>query len=299
MGTTWSARIAVPRGGMPGERAKALDHGIADMLATVIAQMSNWEAASDISRFNHAPLDRRIPLPDAFMTVLRAGLDIAGRSGGAFDPAIGHAVDRWGFGPAGRAAILSATPPTSGNWRAIVAEDGGARRLADVALDFSGIAKGHAVDRLAELLIAQGLRHFLVEIGGELRGAGVRPDGQPWWVELEMPPGIALGPVRVALCGLSVATSGDYRRWFEADGRRYSHSIDPRTGRPIANGVASVTVLHQSAMMADAWATALTVLGPDEGLALAAREGLAMMMIARTGGAVREMLSPGFAAMLD
>ncbi|QUT08062.1 FAD:protein FMN transferase [Sphingobium phenoxybenzoativorans] len=292
MGTSWSARIAAPAAGLPD----GVEAGILSVLASVIAQMSNWEPDSGISRFNRSAPGEWQPLPPDFLTVLHAGLHVAERSGGAFDPAIGDAVEAWGFGPG---ASRSPSPLPAQSWRAIEIDGGRARRLAPVALDFSGIAKGFAVDAVAGCLSDMGLRNFLVEIGGELRGSSVKPDGQPWWVDLEAPPGMTLPVTHVALCGLSVATSGDYRRYFEEGGKRYAHSIDPRTAAPIDNGVASVSVFHESAMIADAWATALTVLGVERGLALAADEGLAALMITRKeDGAAKEWMTPAFAAML-
>jgi thiamine biosynthesis lipoprotein len=139
---------------------------------------------------------------------------------------------------------------------------------------------------VADLLAEQGITHALVEIGGELAGRGMRPDGDPWWVDLENPPGVPLPPIRVALHEIAVATSGDYVRG--------AHTIDPATGRPPANGVRSVSVLHRSAMLADAWASAITVLGPDAGMAAAKREGLAVRMVLDR----EERLSPALAAML-
>ncbi|HWU94416.1 MAG TPA: FAD:protein FMN transferase, partial [Sphingomonas sp.] len=176
-------------------------------------------------------------------------------------------------------------------------DDRRARRSAPATLDFSGIAKGHGVDRVAEMLRSMELPDFLIEVGGELRGEGIKPDGQPWWVDLEPVPGSSLAPLRAALHGLSVATSGDYRRSFAHDGRDYAHTLDPRTGRPLENGIASVTVLHSSCMLADAWATALTVLGP-EGMALAERDGLAVHMVIRDGAGFTEHLSLALLAML-
>lgn len=296
MGTSWSLRAART---VPELSDGAVAAAVEQVLATVIAQMSNWEAGSDISRFNRAPLDTWCAMPAPFLTVLHAGLAIARSSDGAFDPAIGTLVDAWGFGPAGQGnAPADRTVTPSIGWRAIAIADDRVRRTAPVTLDFSGIAKGYAVDAVAERLMELGLHHFLVEIGGELRGSGVRPDGQPWWVDIEAPPGLSLPVTRVALCGLSIATSGDYRRWHDKGGRRYAHSIDPRTGVPVDNGVASVSVLHASAMQADAWATALLVLGVEEGLALAAREGVAALMIWREAGGAAEYMSPALAAML-
>ena len=289
MGTSWSAHIVDPPAGCAAE--------IEAVLARIIAQMSNWEPDSVISRFNRAPVGTWMPLPADMLTVLRAGLAMARLSDGAFDPAIGHQVDRWGFGPAilPRPDAAPSTPP----WQAIEIDGVEARRLAPVALDFSGIAKGFAVDAVAARLRAMGLANFLIEIGGELRGEGIKPDVQPWWVDVESPPDLSIPVLRVALSGLSVATSGDYRRYRLEDGRRLSHSIDPATGTPIATGVASVTVLHDSAMHADAWATAITILGPVRGMTLATRHALPARLILRTDTGAQEYMTPKLAAMLE
>jgi thiamine biosynthesis lipoprotein len=293
MGTDWSVRMTAAPAGIAAAIQVTLDR--------VVAQMSNWEHGSDISRFNRAAPGRWQLLPPEFTVVLDAALDIARASDGAFDPTAGTLVDLWGFGPAGAAG---GTPDADALAKAL-AEAGHegveldtlglrARRTRRASLDFSGIAKGFGVDQVAEMLLARGVHHFLVDVGGELRGAGLKPDGQPWWVDLETPPDIAMPATRVALHMISVATSGDYRRWRDHDGRRYTHSIDPRTGRPIDNGVRSVTVIHPSCMRADAWATALTVLGPKAGIALADARGLAALIVTGTNQAMsqamREML---------
>lgn len=289
MGTTWSARIV----DAPAHCASV----ILAVLSQVIGEMSNWEAGSDVSRFNRAAVGGWVALPPWLLHVLRAGLEVARQSDGAFDPAIGRLVHDWGFGPSSDAAGAPATaarPP----WRSIDVGPGRARRRQDVHIDLSGIAKGFAVDAMADALGAIGLRHFLVEIGGELRGAGVKPNLQPWWIDVEAPPGLAVPALRVALCGLSIATSGDYRRFRIDGGERLSHSIDPAGGRPVANDVASVTVLHESAMLADAWATAITVMGHERGMALATRQGLAVRLVRRQGDRGVEYMTPALAAML-
>jgi len=290
MGTSWSVRVVDPPVDLRAE--------IERVLARVVAEMSHWESGSNLSRFNRSKPGRWQPLPPGFAQVLATGLAIAEASDGAFDPAIGALADLWGFGPAGPqpfpadAAVAGALARSG---RRHIEQDGArARRTAPAALDFSGIAKGYAVDAVAARLFGLGLADFLVEIGGELRGEGIKPDGQPWWVDCEAVPGIAAAPLRIALHGMSIATSGDYRRGFELDGRRYSHTIDPRTGTPLENHVASVSVLHTSCMHADAWATALGVLG-RAGMALAEREALAVRMLVRDGG---EYLSPALRAML-
>lgn len=288
MGTVWRVTLAAP----PRFDPAPLRRGIAARLDGLVAEMSHWRGDSLLSRFNRADAGSWTALPPDFAHVVDAALAVAARSDGAFDPAIGALVDLWGFGPvrvdrAPDAAAVAAARATAG-WRRLE-WDAAARRLRQpggVALDLSGIAKGHAVDALAALLAAHGLGHALVEVGGELAGRGMRPDGDPWWVELEAPPGRALAPLRVALHGLAAATSGNYVRG--------PHTIDPRTGHP-ASGVAAASVLHPSAMLADAWASALVVLGPRGGAALATRERLAARIVDADGG---EWLSPALAAML-
>jgi thiamine biosynthesis lipoprotein len=286
MGTSWSARVV--------NAPEAAPAAIEAVLHQVISQMSNWEIHSDVSSFNRLPLGEWVDLPDEMALVLKAGLEVAAMSEGAFDPAIGDMVEYWGFGPK-QGARGDAEP----GWRAIEIDGVRARRMRDVALDFSGIAKGYAVDAVAQALDALGCRDFLVEIGGELRGQGVKPNLQPWWVDVEAPPGLALPTLRIALCGLSVATSGDYRRFRLRDGVRISHSIDPIRGKPVANSVASVTVLHESAMWADALATAIMVMGAARGLELAERHQWPVLIVERVDESAAEHISTALAAMLD
>ncbi|MBA4762042.1 FAD:protein FMN transferase [Sphingomonas sp.] len=291
MGTRWSAQIVAPP---PGVAVT-----IQSVLAEIIAQMSHWEPASQLSRINAAAPGGWHGIAPEFVQVMAVALDIAARSDGAFDPAMGALVDLWGFGPPGPRGDV---PEAAAIDVARAAIGPGAieldplllrlRRTRPARLDLSGIAKGYAVGAVAARLRGMGCADFLVEIGGELVGAGIQPDGQPWWVDVEAPPGMALPPLRIALHGMAVATSGDYRRNSAAG----SHSIDPRTGRPIAHGTASVTVIHADCCHADAWASALTVLEPEAAMALAEREGLAVQLVVRGWG---EWLSGGLRAMLD
>lgn len=286
MGTSWSARFAAPA----GCDTQAIEAAILARLDIIIAEMSHWRADSLISAYNRAEPGTWHGLPSDFGRVMHAAIGVAHRSGGSFDPTIGRLVDLAGFGPDparrdGDPHRISAALASAG-WQRLRYREGRLLQPGGLAIDLSGIAKGHAVDAVAETLREQGIGNALVEIGGELLGRGIRPDGDPWWVDLEDPPGIALPRLRIALHGLSVATSGDYRRG--------GHTLDPRTGRSIANGLRSVSVIHASAMLADAWATALTVLGPDEGLALATREKLAARLVAD-----REILSPALVDMLE
>ncbi|MDF3834129.1 FAD:protein FMN transferase, partial [Cupriavidus basilensis] len=188
-------------------------------------------------------------------------------------------------------------------WQRIVLDEaaGRARQPGGVRLDFCAIAKGFGVDAVSRYLSGKGIASHLVEVGGELRGHGVKPDGLPWWVALESPPGTspAMQDTLVALHGLSVATSGDYRRYFDSDGRRYAHTLDPRTGYPASHALASVTVLHPQCMLADAYSTALTVLGPEAGMVFARRHALAARFLIRHSNGFEERLSPAFEAMLS
>lgn len=280
IGTSWQVRFA---GSTPGGLREAIDR----RFAGIVAEMSQWEPSSVLSRFNRAAAGTWVTLPPDFATVIAAALDIAARSDGAFDPTHGRAAALLGFGaeavevPPSEAALAEAR--AMAGWERLE-WDPGARRLRQPGglwLDLSGIAKGFAVDAVADLLRDHGLPDALVEIGGELAGRGLKPDGQPWWVDLETPPGVDLAPLRIGLHDLAVATSGDYVRG--------AHTIDPATGRPLPPGTTSVSVIHASAMHADAWATALTVAGP----ALAERETLA----ARFAGDA-ETLSPQLSAMI-
>jgi thiamine biosynthesis lipoprotein len=292
MGTSWHIRLACPA----GADTTALRRAVQTRLDGLILQMSHWRADSMLSRFNGAPAGTWTVLPPDFAAVMRTALDLAALSNGAFDPTLGALVDLWGFGPVSVTARPSdeaiAQARAHSGWQR-TAFDPVASRLhqsGGLRLDLSGIAKGYAVDAVAALLASLGIRHCLVEIGGELVGCGLKPAGEPWWVDLENPGPDALPPFRVALHGLAVATSGDYVRG--------PHNLDPATGRPATQGVISASVIHSSAMQADAWASAFTVLGPEAGLALAAREGIATRIIARSEDGLREVLSPAMLAML-
>lgn len=305
MGTTWSARLLRP----PGVRSN-LAQQMQTELDGIVAEMSHWDPDSTLGRYNRAPAGSWHALPPRFAEVLAYALEIAEASGGAWDPFAGALVNLWGFGPERRYNQAGFYAPAPDAVRAVLAsraslapefDRSGARLLqpGGALLDFSSIAKGFAVDRLAWCLEQHGVRHFLVEIGGELRGAGMKPDGQPWWVTLEGVPGLDAAPTVAALHGLAVATSGDYRRFFRHGQRRASHTLDPRSGYPIANDVASCTVLHPSCMAADALSTTITVLGFDAGLAFAEERGLAARLLLRRPGGLDERTTTAYRAMLQ
>jgi len=301
MGTRWSARFVAQAGAdLPGLTAQ-----VQRALDGVVAQMSAWEPLSDLSRYNRSAAGSWTRLPPQMALVLRRALEIAEATEGAFDPTLGALTDLWGFGP----RPFSGQPPEDAAIRAARDSSGWSRLVLDgdalfqpggLRLDLNGIAKGFGVDQAAAALERAGVRSYLIEVGGELRGTGAKPDGQPWWVELERPPAAndALRTL-VALHDLSVATSGDYRRFFDHDGRCYAHTLHPATGAPSPHAVASVTVLARTCMDADAWATALTVMGPCEALAFATRQDLPALIVSRSPAGLEERLSPALSAMLD
>lgn len=304
MGTSWRVLWAAT-GPCAAEPVRA---AVQEELDLVVQQMSTWLPGSDLDRFNRAEPGSWHAVPPAMAAVLEAGFWLAEVSGGAFNPAAGALVNLWGFGPAPRYTDPGFEPPADAalqaalghqDWRSLRWDQARSQlhQPGGVRLDLSAIAKGYAVDRVSQRLATMGLPHNLVEIGGELRGRGLRLGGQPWWVDLESPPvapgQAALPTTRVALHGLSVATSGDYRRAFSHGGMHCPHTIDPRHGRPVAHGLASVSVLHADCMWADAWSTALTVLGQEEGHALASMHGIAALFVQREpDGRLTETLTP-------
>ncbi len=304
MGTTWSVQLVPP----PGQAQEAFQAAIQAELDQIITLFSPWEPTSEISRFNQmAP--GPLPASEAFWDLLTRSLDLADDFNGAVDPTLGALVDLWGFGPPGPRNVLLPLP-SAGEIEAALMVSGWQKLRLDRAhravlqpggmrLDFSGIAKGHAVDQVSDRLMQMGATSHLVEIGGELKGRGVKPDAHPWWVEIETVPGSPAPRTVAALLDLAVATSGDWRRAFVHGQRHYPHTLDGSTGRPISNGMAQVTVLDASAMRADALATALSVLGPSDGPALAEAYGLAAHFVMRTPEGLVEQMSPAFAAMLD
>lgn len=296
MGTGWSVLVADT--GAEEARVRPL---IEAELQRVVAQMSTWEPASDLSRFNASAAGAKHALAPQLREVLTAALTLAEDSGGAFDPTVGPLVELWGFGPGRPRQSAPTSAEIEGlrgriGWRRVQLEGEQLIQPGGLSLDLSAIAKGHAVDRIAEALRAAGYAHLLVEVGGELRAHGEHPDGRPWRVGLEGPSieGAATG---IVVRESAVATSGDYRQFFEEGGRRYSHMIDPRSGQPVAQAGIAVSVVHASCMQADGLATTLAVLGPDEGVRWASQRGIAARFVYREGDAWVERRTPAFEAL--
>lgn len=287
MGTTY--RVLV-RSESAGFDAAKLHKMIDQELIYINKLMSTYDVNSEISRFNRSAQITPFKLSSETTEVLAFSLQLARQTQGAFDPTVSPLVNLWGFGPVRSDAKI---PPADAISRvraeigfdalALDATDNTLRSQLPRQLDLSAVAKGYAVDRLAAILIEAGLSDFLVEVGGELVAKGTKFEDVPWRVAIESPDPVNRGIFKaLSLRDKAVATSGDYRNFFESNGQRYSHTLDPRTGSPVDHTTVSVTVLADTAMVADGWATALNVLGLDEGLKLANERGLAALFISRT-----------------
>lgn len=296
-GTTWSLTYLDAAATVTDAEVRA---SVEAAFAIVNESMNHYDPDSLISVFNRLPVNAPVEVDWDFAYVLSAALAMTDISDGAYDVTVSPLSDLWGFGPNGPTAFpdeeaISAVLEQVGarhlRWQPEV------RRLSKlvpgVALDFSSLAKGYAVDLAADALDELGVARYMVEIGGEVRVRGRSPRGDAWRIAIERPePGARGGfQAALALVDTGVATSGDYRNFFEHEGARYSHLIDPRSGYPVQHDVVSVTVVHGSAMMADAWATALTVMGSSEAMAVAEERDLAVYLITQSGEQSRVMAS--------
>lgn len=281
MGTGWSALFFAG----PDIDKEAVRGALQAAVNEVDGQMSTWKPGSDLMRLNAAPVGEWVAVPARLLEVLRLGLEIGRVSGGAFDVGMGDAVTAWGFGPEAAApdGIRTAMrTPRRPAHQALEFEGDHMRKVVPIALDLNGIAKGYGVDRLAETLRDRGIADALVGIDGEMRAMGLRPDGEAWTIAVEAPDAERRTPHSIlALQDAAVATSGDYRHWVEVQGRRLSHTMDPRRGAPLIASPASVTVVARTCAEADAWATALMVLGLDKGAKLARQSGLDALFLLR------------------
>ena len=290
MGTGYAVKVVPPSGSLPLE---PLGDRIADRLEELEDRFSTYRDSSEISRFNAHVGEEWFEISPDFRDVLIRGLAISELSDGAFDMTVGPLVELWGFGAGGATntipsqteieTLLEATGFDAVEVRA--SPPAVRRTAAGLKLDLSAIAKGFAVDEICALLDRAGLTSYMVEVGGEVRSRGKRADGDDWMIGIENP--LASGAADdiqdvVYLRDAAIATSGDYRNYFEFEDERYSHTLDPRTGWPVSHGLASVSVIGRSTTDADALATALMVLGPDLGLELAKRSGIAAQLMVRS-----------------
>ncbi|MEE4278206.1 MAG: FAD:protein FMN transferase [Halieaceae bacterium] len=299
MGTTWSAVYAGASGLAAGD-AQALIEG---ELRAINDALSTYIAESEISRLNAIAGVADVQLSERFAEVLDSALEWSALTQGAYDVTVGPLVELWGFGSTDfRGAVpdqdeidaaLAVVGAPKLSWNA---QQRRLQRPAGMRLDLSSIAKGYAVDRLSRLLADRGADSSLVEIGGELRARGERPEGGPWRVAVESPdPSERRFVDALSISDASVATSGDYRNFFEVGGRRYSHLVDPRTGYPVDHELVSVTVIHEDCMVADALATGLIVMGLDAARALAEAQGLAAQFVTAGSEGLDVHYTEGFA----
>ena len=270
--------------------ALRLRPAIEGVIAAVDSLMSPFRAGSEISRFNNSREAGWMPISRATGRVIAEGLRIADLSAGAFDPTVGPLVGQLGFGPI--------KGDTAGGYGGITMGSGAVRKVhSGLTFDPCGIAKGYALDRITRRLDRLGESNYLVELGGEVFARGRHPRGRPWMVGVERPQTGAVSFQRIArLDGAALATSGDWVNGYTVSGRRFSHIIDPRRGKPVDSTVASVSVIAPRAMTADALATALMAMGPDRGMELARRESLAALFILRSATGFKELTTPAFNA---
>ncbi len=292
MGTTYTVKMVSEQAGVLD--IEALQATVDETLEEVNAKMSHYIGDSELSRFNDWNSTEPFEVSSDLLDVLSLARQIGMATDGAFDITVASLVNAWGFGPAGRAPET----PDAKKIEELIRNTGWHRLEIDVAsstvrkkhgeltADLSAIAKGHGVDRVADALAMSGSNDFMVEIGGEVRTQGLNWEGQPWRIGVERPvPGERAIDLVVPLSNLALATSGDYRNYYEIDGQRISHTIDPRTGYPITHTVASVSVVHSSCAAADAYATGLLVLGSD-GFEVAEQLDLAAYFLFRDAGGV-------------
>lgn len=285
MGTTYSIKAVLT----PELSLAQVKMRVDGVLKRINKLMSTYDPESELSRFNRSQGQAWFDIAPETQRVFKVAIEIGNLSGGALDITVGRLVNLWGFGPEERRddlpspAALAAAMELTGLQRLKLQNEPPAvwKEKTGIYCDLSAVAKGYGVDRVAETLAGMGIVSFLVEVGGEVRAAGLRPDGKLWRIGVAVPDGSQRVLRILEIGAMAMATSGDYQNYYEVDGKRYSHTINPLLGRPIEHKLASVTVLHLRCLKADAWATALNVLGPDEGMALAEQKKLAVLFIVR------------------
>ena len=279
----------------------------ARLLRFLDATFSTYQEDSELSRLNKADVGREIAVSPLMWQLLLIAQAAFEATGGAFDPTVGALVELWGFGPVDTHDRIPSVTEVAARHHFVgyqklefLPSSRAVRKRAAIQIDLSAIAKGFAAEQVGALLVEKGIEDFMVEVGGEIQAAGVNAKGQRWRIAIEAPV-LARGQVRkiISLVNQGVATSGDYRNYFEHDGVRYSHTIDPGSGQPIKHKLASVSVLHPSAALADALATAYMVLGPDQALAMANRDKVAAYFLVRSGADFVEHSSEAFVQQIS
>ncbi|SMX29437.1 Thiamine biosynthesis lipoprotein ApbE precursor [Pelagimonas phthalicica] len=303
MGTTYKV-VAV-------DHKNAVDKAEVEMrisaaLADVNKAMSNWDDSSEISRINAAPAGARADMSQELAQVMNAAADVNAASQGRFDTTMGPLIELWGFGAPGQTALpseaaIAAAQAKSGHANSLLLTGQNVEKTReDAQVYLAGIGKGYGADHVGRALEDLGLSDYMVEIGGDLYASGRNPEGMAWQIGIESPDPLARGVMGVVgVSGMGLASSGDYRNYFEADGQRFSHLIDPVTGRPVDHNTASATVLADNAMLADAWSTAMLILGRERGLEVAEQHHIAVHFVDRNAdGSYVTHQSAAFASQL-
>ncbi len=293
MGTRYSALFFTT----PGANEAAIGSRLFAAVDEVDRQMSSWKPDSDLNRLNDAPIRRWVAVPKELLSVLETALSVSQESHGAFDIGVGNLVHAWGFGPRNGdldaqqiIALKTEVHRPASDALEIDPTHRRVRKHAAVTLDLSGIAKGYGVDQLAHALDVLGITRYLVGIDGEMRARGTKPDGRPWAVAIEKPIRDQRDVMGVMeLTDAAIATSGDYRHWIEHEGKTHAHTMNGALGGPASNRLASVSVVESTCMLADAWATAMLVLGETAGVELARERGMEALFVLHDGHGFQEI----------
>ena len=298
MGTTYSIKLI---DSVHGHSVEQLQSWVDEELLNINRIFSTYIPDSELSRLNQAATHLELPLSDSLCYLLRLNLDISKDTAGRYDVTIGPLVNLWGFGPDDSRGIPTeqaiAEAKARVDYRALAfdCEQQRFQKTKSVYVDLSASAKGYATDMLAELLQTKGYEHAMIEVGGELRLVGKNASGADWRIAVEKPTVDRTGAVQIlAVSDVAVATSGDYRNYYEVDGQRVSHTIDPVTAAPIKHKLASVTVVMEDGARADAWATAFNILGPEESFALAEEKNIAAYFLIGEGEAFSTKYTTAF-----
>jgi thiamine biosynthesis lipoprotein len=303
MGGAYSVKVVTAEDELETPALHDVDRALHSSLNRIEGLMSTWDRGSEVSQFNRSTNLEPFTLSPETFEVFKWSIDVGRLTGGALDVTIGPLVDAWGFGPPGPQKSLPTGAEIARLRKATGLDklelDPAARTVRktrpDVRCDLSSIVPGYAADRLWTELAGRGFTDFLIDVGGEVRTRGRNTAGEPWQIAIDRPQAQSDAVERiVSISNLAITTAGDYRKYREVEGQRVAHILDPRTGRPLTHRLASVTVIDELAVRADAFDTALMVLGTDEGLALATKLNLAALFIERTGAGFSERATPRF-----
>lgn len=302
MGTTYTVKFYTTE---DIDNPWSIKGDVDDVLLSVNKHMSTYDPSSELSRFNQLPANTAQDISQGLAYVVDKALLISQMSNGEYDVTVGPLVNLWGFGPGKREDKVPSDEQIKQaqarvGYQSIQLEGLRLSKEKDIYIDLSSIAKGYGVDQVAETLERHGIQSYLVEVGGEIRSKGVKPEGESWQVAIESPAGgHDVAKKIIPADNIAIATSGDYRNYFEKNGVRYSHTINPLTGRPVTHRLVSVTVIDKTTTMADGLATAITVLGPDKGLQFAQDNGIAAYLMVKTDFGYEERVSDAFQPYLQ